>query len=197
MRFLNQMNSEYALMLAKWCWFVWAIIWVVLSFWRKSVKKRETSEERLRHIAPMLVGFWMLFGRVRSVSWFEQIVIPRTEGVLWSGLALTALGVVISVWARLALGSNWSGVVTLKENHELIRNGPYRWIRHPIYTGMLLSFAGTAIVDGRLRGWLGLVVVWVTFYFKARREERFLRLEFGDRFEEHTRKTGMFLPKLS
>jgi protein-S-isoprenylcysteine O-methyltransferase Ste14 len=189
------MNSEYALTLAKWCWFVWAAIWLVLSFWRKSVKKRETAEERLRHIAPMLVGFWLLFGRVRTISWFEQMVIPRTEGVLWSGLALTALGVLVSVWARLALGSNWSGVVTLKDNHELIRNGPYRWIRHPIYTGMLMSSAGTAIVDGRLRCWSGLAVVWVTFYFKARREERFLRQEFGDGFEEHTRRTGMFLPK--
>jgi protein-S-isoprenylcysteine O-methyltransferase Ste14 len=191
------MNSEYALTLAKWCWLVWAAIWFVLMFWHKSVKKRETAEERLRHIAPMLVGFWLLFGRVRTIPWFEQIVIPRTEGMLWSGVAFTAMGVLISVWARLALGSNWSGVVTLKENHELIRNGPYRWIRHPIYTGMLVSFAGTAIVDGRLRGWLGLAIVWVTFYFKARREERFLREEFGPRFAEHTRKTGMFLPKFS
>jgi protein-S-isoprenylcysteine O-methyltransferase Ste14 len=166
-------------------------------FWHKSVKKRETVEERIRHIAPMLVGFWLLFGRVQTIAWFEQVVIPRTAGVLWTGVALTALGVLISVWARLALGGNWSGVVTLKENHELIRNGPYRWIRHPIYTGMLVSTAGTAIVDGRLRGWLGLLVVWVTFYFKAQREERFLRQEFGDRFQEHTRKTGMFLPKFT
>lgn len=191
------MNSEYALILAKWCWFLWAAIWMVLIFWHKSVKKRESAEERIRHIAPMLIGFWLLFGRVGTVSWLEQIVISRTPGVLWSGVALTALGVVVSVWARLALGSNWSGVVTLKENHELIRKGPYRWIRHPIYTGMLMSFAGTALVDGRLRGWLGLVVVWITFYFKARREERFLRQEFGAGFDEHTRKTGMFLPKFS
>jgi protein-S-isoprenylcysteine O-methyltransferase Ste14 len=191
------MNSEHALTLAKWCWFLWAAIWFVLMFWHKRVKQRETADERIRHIAPMLIGFWLLFGRVRSTSWFERIVISQTPAVLWSGLALTALGVLISVWARLVLGSNWSGVVTLKENHELIRNGPYRWIRHPIYTGILVSFAGTAIVDGRLRGWLGLAIVWVTFYFKARREEQFLRQEFGDRFEQHKRKTGMFLPKFS
>jgi protein-S-isoprenylcysteine O-methyltransferase Ste14 len=110
---------------------------------------------------------------------------------------LTALGVAISIWARLALGSNWSGVVTLKEDHELIRQGPYRWVRHPIYTGILLSFAGTALIEGRLRGWLGFAMVWATFYFKARREENFLRQEFGEGFEEHTRKTGMFLPKLT
>jgi protein-S-isoprenylcysteine O-methyltransferase Ste14 len=189
------MTPEKALLLTMWCWLVMAGVWLVMSFWRKSVKKRETAEERIRHIAPMLIGFWLLFGRTWIVGWLEQIVIPRTEGVLWAGVALAALGVAISIWARLTLGSNWSGVVTLKEDHELIREGPYRWVRHPIYTGMLTSFAGTALVAGRVRGWVGLAVVLVTFYFKARREERFLRQEFGAGFEEHARSTGMFLPK--
>jgi protein-S-isoprenylcysteine O-methyltransferase Ste14 len=191
----NAMTAEKALLLAMWCWFVMAGVWLVLSFWRKSVKKRETAEERIRHIAPMLFGYWLLFGRTWTVGWLEQIVIPRTQGVLWSGVLLTALGVAISIWARLTLGSNWSGVVTLKDDHELIRKGPYRWVRHPIYTGMLMGFVGTAFVEGRLRGWVGLAVVLVTFYFKARREERFLRQEFGDGFEAHARDTGMFLPK--
>jgi protein-S-isoprenylcysteine O-methyltransferase Ste14 len=189
------MTVEKALLLTMWCWFVMAGVWLVLIFWRKSVKKRETPEERIKHVAPMLAGFWLLFGRTWTVAWLEQIVIPRTQGVLWSGVALTALGVAISIWARLTLGSNWSGVVTVKEDHELIRKGPYRWVRHPIYTGMLMSFVGTVLVAGRVRGWVGLAVVLVTFYFKARREERFLRQEFGAGFEEHARSTGMFLPK--
>jgi protein-S-isoprenylcysteine O-methyltransferase Ste14 len=192
---LKEMNSEKAILLAAWCWLVMAGVWLVLSFWRKSVKKRETAEERIRHIAPMLIGFWLLFGRTRTVGWLEQIVIPRTQGVLWSGVLLAALGAAISIWARMVLGSNWSGVVTVKQDHELIRKGPYRWVRHPIYTGMLVGFLGTALVEGRLRGWVGLALVVVTFYFKARREERFLRQEFGAGFEAHARSTGMFLPK--
>jgi len=71
----------------------------------------------------------------------------------------------------VSLGTNWSGVVTLKNNHELIRKGLYRWIRHPIYTGILLAMIGTALIKGHLRGWLGFLVVWAAFYFKARREE--------------------------
>jgi protein-S-isoprenylcysteine O-methyltransferase Ste14 len=189
------MNGEKALLLAMWCWFIMAGIWLALIFWRKRVKKRETAEERIKHVAPMAVGFWLLFGRTWSVAWLGQIVIPRTQGVWWSGVALTALGVALSIWARLTLGSNWSGVVTVKEDHELIRKGPYRWVRHPIYTGMLMSFAGTALVAGRVRGWVGLALVLVTFHFKAKREERFLRQEFGAGFEEHAKSTGMFLPK--
>ena len=191
------MTNEIARMIAMWCWWVLAIVWLVLIFWRKSVKKRETAEERIRHVAPMLVGFWLLFGRAWSLSWLEFILLPRTQTLLWSGVALAVLGVAFSIWARLALGSNWSGVVTLKEDHELIRKGPYRWVRHPIYTGIIMSFAGTALIEGRVRGWLGLALVWVTFYFKARREEKFLRQEFGNGFEEHARSTGMFFPKLT
>jgi len=190
-------NPEKASLWVMWCWWVLAGVWLLLMFWRKSVKKRETLEERIKHIAPMVIGFWLLFGRAWSVAGLDLRLIPSTQGVLWNGVALTALGVAISIWARLALGSNWSGVVTLKEDHELIRKGPYRWVRHPIYTGILLSFAGTALIEGRLRGWLGFAMVWATFYFKARREENFLRQEFGEGFEEHTRKTGMFLPKLT
>ena len=120
---------------------------------------------------------------------------PQTPGVLWAGLGLTALGVGTSIWARLSLGANWSGVVTLKKEHELVRKGLYRWIRHPIYTGILVGFIGTAMIKGHLRGWLGFAIVWLSFYIKARREETFLRQEFGEGFEEHTRNTGMFLPK--
>ena len=85
--------------------------------------------------------------------------------------------------------------MTLKKDHELIRRGLYRSIRHPIYTGILLAMIGTALIKGHLRGCLGFAVILVTFYFKARREEKFLRQEFGPGFDEHMRNTGMFLPK--
>jgi len=86
-------------------------------------------------------------------------------------------------------------VVTLKQGHELIRSGLYRWIRHPIYTGILLGTIGTAIVEGHLRGWVSFAILVATFYRKARREESFLQQEFGAGFEEHVRSTGMFLPR--
>ncbi len=87
--------------------------------------------------------------------------------------------------------------MTLKEGHELIRSGPYRNIRHPIYTGILLALLGTAVAVGEVRGLLAVAVAWFSFYTKARREESFLTQEFGGRFAEHRRHTGMFLPRLS
>ena len=119
---------------------------------------------------------------------------PITE---WTGVVLTAAGVAIAIWARWHLGANWSGVVTLKEGHELIRTGPYRTIRHPIYTGILLALFGTAVAVGEVRGLLAVAIAWASFYWKARREEAFLTQEFGEKFGAHAKQTGMFLPKIA
>ena len=190
----ENITADRATAIVAWLWNVLLIVWLVMLFGRKSTQQSETPWERVQHVVPVLVAFWLLFESSWSVLNLRPL--PETPAVLWVGVLLTALGVGISVWARLSLGTNWSGMVTLKKGHELVRKGLYRWIRHPIYTGILLGFVGTALIKGHVRGWVGLAILWTSFYFKARREERFLRQEFGEGFEEHARQTGMFLPKL-
>ena len=85
--------------------------------------------------------------------------------------------------------------MTLKKDHELIGSGPYRRIRHPIYSGMLLAMLGAALTLGEIRGLVAFAVACLSFYYKARKEERFLSGEFGAAFLEHVRRTGMFLPR--
>jgi len=191
---LDIITPERALQVATWLWDLLLMVWLVLWFRSKQAKKRESPWERLQHVIPVLTAFWLLYQD--HYNFWNVPLLPAASWVLWIGLLLTALGVGISVWARLSLGANWSGMVTLKQDHELVRNGLYRWIRHPIYTGILAGFVGTAMIKDHLRAWIGLVVLLGSFYFKARREERFLCQEFGPRFEEHLRRTGMFLPRL-
>jgi protein-S-isoprenylcysteine O-methyltransferase Ste14 len=189
----DNMTAETASLWAGYLWMLLGAVWLVMWFGMKRAKKLESPGEILQHLLPLTLGFWLLFNK----DWqsLNEKLLPETPAVWWIGLALTALGVAISIWARLTLGANWSSVVTLKKDHELIRAGLYRWIRHPIYTGILLAVVGTAMIRGHLRAWLAFVVILATFYFKARREESFLRQEFGAGFEEHARQTGMFLPK--
>jgi len=191
----SQLTPDQALEVASWLWMLLLLVWVALWFGMKRAKKLESPLEMLQHGLPVIVGFWLLFGK--QAKWLNDRLWLATPVMLWTGLVLTAAGVGISIWARVSLGANWSGVVTLKQGHELIRTGLYRWVRHPIYTGILLSFVGTELIRGRVRGWLGFAVVLLSFYLKARREEGFLREEFGAGFEEHARRTGMFLPKLT
>jgi protein-S-isoprenylcysteine O-methyltransferase Ste14 len=189
-----QINGAQAMQMARWLWVLLMAVWALLWFGMKRAKKLETPWEMMQHALPVMLGFWLLFGK--RGNWLSTQLWPETAVVLWIGVALTAVGVAISIWARTTLGANWSGIVTLKRDHQLIRAGLYRWIRHPIYTGILLAFLGTALIQAELRGCLGFAIVLASFYFKARREETFLRQEFGDQFQEHLRHTGMFLPSI-
>jgi protein-S-isoprenylcysteine O-methyltransferase Ste14 len=107
------------------------------------------------------------------------------------------LGIAFAIWARAHLGANWSAAVSIRADHELIRTGPYRRTRHPIYTGMIFGAIGTALVIGQMRGLLAVAIFIVAFYRKASKEERWLAQEFGEKFEAHTKHTGMFLPRFS
>ena len=191
----GDLSADQALEMANLLWTLLMLVWLALWFGMKRARKRETRRERLEHVVPVLLAFWLLFEKQWKVPGAR--LFPETPVSLWVGVLVTALGVGISIWARVSLGANWSGTVTLKKDHELIRKGLYRWIRHPIYTGMLVGFAGTEFVKGYAPGVLGFALLWLGFYIKARREENFLRQEFGEGFEEHARQTGMFLPRLT
>lgn len=178
-------------------WILLMLVWVVLMLGMKRAKKRERWDERLRYLLLLVVGVWLIFGTHGDFEALNYRVLPNEQLVWGIGLALTAIGVGIAIWARLSLGANWSGTVTLKNEHELVRKGLYRWIRHPIYTGIALGMFGSAINRGYLMGLIGAGLVLLGFYIKARKEESFLREEFGPQFEAHARQTGMFLPKFT
>jgi protein-S-isoprenylcysteine O-methyltransferase Ste14 len=178
-------------------WILFALYWLVSALNRKKTKRRESIVQRLLYILPLLAAFYLLYRYNFGHGWLGTRFVPDTPLMQWLAVLITAAGVAIAFWARFHLGSNWSGVVTLKEGHELIRTGPYRTIRHPIYTGILIAFLGNAVLIGQVRGLIGLAIIWASFYIKARREESFLAQEFGPSFNEHTQHTGMFLPKLT
>jgi protein-S-isoprenylcysteine O-methyltransferase Ste14 len=178
-------------------WILFGVYWLVSAFKRKKTKQRENWGQRLRYVLPLVVASYLLSRPEAHYGWLGARFVPASDAVGWVGVLLTAAGVAIAFWARWHLGTNWSGVVTLKEGHELIRTGPYRTIRHPIYTGILLALLGTAVNLGEVRGLLALAIAWLSFYIKARREESFLTQEFGPGFAEHRRQTGMFLPHFS
>jgi len=178
-------------------WILFGLYWLISAFKVKKIKQRATWSQRLSYVLPLLAAFFLLARPEARYGWLGARFVPATPGVARLGVLLTAAGVAVALWARWHLGANWSGLVTLKEGHELIRTGPYRAIRHPIYTGILLGLLGTSMAMGEVRGLLGIAIAWLSFYVKARREESFLMHEFGEKFEVHVKQTGMFLPKIA
>jgi len=178
-------------------WLLFGVYWFVSAIKRKKTKQRESILQRFGYTLPLFVGFYFLYEPHPLYGWLTTRFLPVGSVGEWFGVFLTAAGIAVAFWARWHLGTNWSGTVTLKEGHELIRTGPYRSIRHPIYTGILLALLGTAVTFGEVRALLAVVIAWLSFYVKARREESFLTQEFGPGFAEHKQHTGMFLPRFS
>lgn len=178
-------------------WLLWGVYWAVAALRRGPVRRRQPSLDRLAHLVLMGVGFVFFYSAdPRFGSLNTRFMQPNDMADAAAG-ALTAFGLGYSVLARHHLGRNWSAEVTIREDHALIRTGPYARIRHPIYTGLLLALLGAVLALGVYRAIVGFAIMAFGFYLKARQEERFLAEEFGEEFERHKQRTGLFLPRLT
>jgi protein-S-isoprenylcysteine O-methyltransferase Ste14 len=191
------MNTATLFPIATCLWLVFFLYWAISALRSKVAKKTESGAERLQRMIPLAVAYVLLFYQRASFGWLDKRFVTDSSAAAVIGVSLTAAGVAFAIWARWHLGANWSAIVSIREQHELIRSGPYRRVRHPIYTGMLLAMAGTALVLGEVRGLLAFAITLFAFYWKARKEEAWLTREFGEKFEAHTKQTGMFLPRFS
>jgi protein-S-isoprenylcysteine O-methyltransferase Ste14 len=141
------------------------------------------------------VGAFLILRRGGLVSPSWNVILWRRT--LWTGLladAIVLAGLAVSLWARTTLGGNWSASVTFKENHELIERGLYRYVRHPIYSGLLLMVLGAAILFGRLFGFIALVIVFLGFWFKSRQEERLLTRHFPEAYPSYKSRVRALIP---
>lgn len=175
-------------------WIAWCIYWLASSINVKRAVRRESRAARWGHIVPLVVGMLLIVARRPASPIFSMRILPRTLSTYWVGVAVIFLGLAFAIWARRYLGTNWSGTVTVKENHELIRTGPYALVRHPIYTGILSAILGTAIARGELRGVWGLLICTAGFVVKLRREERWMRETFGEEYERYRARVPMLVP---
>jgi protein-S-isoprenylcysteine O-methyltransferase Ste14 len=178
-------------------WVAWFTYWMVSSRNTKEIARIESAGSRAKHLVPLIVGCVLFAGPPQlfpSWPWLSMHVLPWNAYTYWTGVALLASGFAFSIWAREHLGRNWSGIITVKEGHELIRTGPYRWIRHPIYTGLLVAFLGHAIAFNALRCFLGVLLCAVSLLRKMCIEERFMREQFGDEYSRYAAKTAALLP---
>jgi protein-S-isoprenylcysteine O-methyltransferase Ste14 len=180
----------------QYLWIALALYWLVSARSVKRARERETGFAFWMRIVLLVVIFEFLFSGWGSVGWLGERFLPWTRAVAIVGLVIEIIGVALAAWARYCLGANWSGAVTLKEGHELISAGPYKRIRHPIYTGIAVGLAGTAIFIGEWRGVVAFAAIFISHFFKARKEEAWLTREFGPQFAAHRARTGMFLPRI-
>jgi protein-S-isoprenylcysteine O-methyltransferase Ste14 len=154
----------------------------------------QSTRDRLRQSFFMWAGAVLLFFHGRSLGPLFQPLFPAAHWVEWTGGALAAAGLALTWWARIHLGRQWSAAVTLKENHVLVRSGPYAITRHPIYTGLLLALAATALVVRTGPALLGLALLVAGLVLKLRQEERFLSSHFGEAYRDYQARVPALVP---
>src|SRR5437762_11835019 len=152
-------------------WWTWRAGGRLASPWTARTVARDSARARLAHGLLWLAGAILLLARHESFGILLTPLFPPAAAIAWTGVALAGVGFAYTWWARLHLGRFWSGAVTLKADHVLVRDGPYAWTRHPIYTGLLLAFVGTALQRDTLGALLGLALLVAGVLVKARQEE--------------------------
>ena len=176
-----------------WAWGVMAIVWLIGAIRTKPTARSQSAASRVVHIALLGAAFVMMFGRV-PLGPLDLAMFPESAMIAYGGLALVVAGVALAIWARFMLGGNWSASVTIKDHHTITRSGPYRMVRHPIYSGILLGLLGTALVQNRVRQFIGLVLVFIAMWTKLQIEEQFLERQFGPEYLEYKRNVRALIP---
>jgi protein-S-isoprenylcysteine O-methyltransferase Ste14 len=176
-------------------WLVWGVFWAVAALRTKPTLWRESVGSRASHVILLLVAAVLL----ATPRWLPPILSegfgPTGNLLPLLGALVIAAGLALAVWARAHLGRNWSGIITVKEGHTLVRTGPYRIVRHPIYTGLLLAVIGTAVAIGEWRGVLAIIFVLIGFLRKIRVEEERMSENFPE-YAEYRQQTAVLIPLL-
>lgn len=180
-----------------WIGYTWAavgLVWLVALVFTKRTVRSQTPGTRLFHLALAALGFTLLSRRLFTQGWLGMRFVPDLHSLATAGLVLTISGCAFAIWARLTLGSNWSGRATVKQDHKLITRGPYAIARHPIYTGLLLACAGTALAYGEWHCALGVFVIFLALAVKMGQEERLMMQAFPAAYPGYRQRVKALIP---
>lgn len=176
------------------CWAIFLVVWFVAAFRTKRTVER-SGAWWWRIIAIVVVASFITRRRTAADALFIGAKLWSTTGAMGViAVVLVVLGLALALWARAILGGNWSATVTFKAGHELIERGPYRYVRHPIYSAILLMLLGTALLSGRIIWLVAVVLAFIGFWIKSRAEERLLTRHFPEAYPAYRARVKALVP---
>jgi protein-S-isoprenylcysteine O-methyltransferase Ste14 len=177
-------------------WVAFIVYWRIKAANTKATQRTEPTASGILRALTLVVVIVLLSTTRIPLPWLYRQLWPSGLWSFWIGAAVAVAGLLFAIWARRHLASNWSSSVTIKQGHELITTGPYAVVRHPIYTGILTGYLGTAIALSQARGVIGLVLLFIMFWAKLRLEEEWMRSQFGETYAIYAHKTAALVPYL-
>jgi protein-S-isoprenylcysteine O-methyltransferase Ste14 len=174
-------------------WVLFVAYWIYAAFSVKRTIRKEPVFSRSVVLVLVGSGSVLLFPSVNNNPAASRLLPPNVVIDILACIAAVS-GVITTIWARRTLAGNWSASVTLKEEHELVRTGPYRFVRHPIYTGFLLMTLAAALLSFGARGFAGLLLIVAGFWYKLRREEELMTAHFGNDYVLYKARVRALIP---
>ena len=175
-------------------WLAYILYWQFMARNVKQAVRTEPGASRLLRFVLMIASMMLLVSPVPMLPFLNRRILLHGVVCFWCGAVVTVAGLLFGVWARRQLGRNWSREVTVMQDHRLITTGPYAFVRHPIYTGLLLALFGSAIAVDRGRGFLAVVLVFLALWRKLRLEEQWMRAQFGQAYADYSRRVAALVP---
>jgi protein-S-isoprenylcysteine O-methyltransferase Ste14 len=177
-------------------WIAFLLYWQIKAIHTKTTQRLESAASRILRVFIFGIAIALLSTTRIPLRWLYLQLWPVGFWPFWLGAVVLIAGLLFAIWAREHLGRNWSRSVTIKQDHELIATGPYAVVRHPIYTGILTGFLGTAIAVSQVRGFIAFVLIFLALWIKLRMEEQWMRSQFGETYAAYTRQTAALVPYL-
>ncbi|WP_411680183.1 methyltransferase family protein [Clostridium thailandense] len=178
-------------------WSAFWIYWILSAINTRSKVKKESSgqngSQRAFHLIFVVIAFIITFFQFENIFLWNKII-PHTPSVESIGIIILILSLLFAIWARLVLGMNWSGAIQKVEGQRLVCSGPYKYIRNPIYTGVVFGFLGNFIVFGTIASLIGFVLILFVYVLKISKEQKFLVEEFGDEYKAYIAKSWALIP---
>lgn len=175
------------------CWSLFLLVWFMSSLGVK--KASQEGVERQRSWIRLLVFFAIVyFFNPNSLQKLVGMHLLSSNPFVGSiGVVICVAGVAFAIWAKFHLGSNWGAPMTVKEKPELITTGPYRFVRHPIYSGICVGMLGSALVGG-LPWFIWFILLSASFVYSAKQEEKTMESQFSIDYRDYKKRTKMLLP---
>jgi len=175
-------------------WALFALSWLLAAFWRRQPARRLGFRRELGYRLVLLAGLLVFAMPAHGYRGPLRLWSVSLAGA-WACVTIIVLGFAFAWWARVHLGALWSGNITTKAEHRIVDSGPYGIVRHPIYTGLLISLYATLAAKGTVPGVVGAAIITLGLWIKARLEEGWLSTELGeDAYAGYRRRVPMLLP---
>ncbi|HEV2490874.1 MAG TPA: isoprenylcysteine carboxylmethyltransferase family protein [Candidatus Acidoferrales bacterium] len=177
-------------------WGATFIYFIASALLTNRIKRREPWSGRILDRVLLMGSYILLFSGLSVPGIANQHFMQPRALFQIAGAVMTYLGLPLTIWSRACLGRYWSGVVALKQDHRLIQSGPYRVVRHPLYSGLVLAAFGMAVCVTTWSSLLGAAGLLTCFERRAQKEDGLLAGEFGAEFEIYLQRTGRLIPRM-